>query len=160
LLIAAEKMRRVGFEMGLPQFTRPQVSLTEMSGETAGILASGALGGNAYARGEFEGGAMYVLIDDPDYPPHIVDPVARIGELFPKVVRNFSCHHRRALRGYLQYYNLAWREEELRIVAEGSGGTLEANFDYLGRMKAFGKAGEMDLSWLVNGQQYPSSRVL
>jgi hypothetical protein len=147
LLIAAEKMRRIGFEMGLPQFTRPQVPLEEMNGETAGILASGVLGGNAYARGEFDGGAMYVLIDDANYPPHIVDPMQRVGERFPRLIRKFSCHHRRALRGYLQYYNLAWREEELRIIAEGSNGVIEARFDYLGRMKEFARPVDVDRTW-------------
>lgn len=144
LLGSARALRKLGEAMGIEELTRPELSVLEVNGTLASLLAVGMLGANAYARGAFDGGAVYALVASPRFPANVVDPLSRVSEIFPRAARELAFNHRRGFLTYLEHYSLAYRQDESRpeaLVYEVNGHDGEAGvtatFSHLGRLTAF-----------------------
>jgi hypothetical protein len=98
------------------------------------MTASGVFRANAFYRAPYEGGAAFLLIADPTFPPPPDRPAARIPAVFPQAVARFGArypiNHRRALLGYLKDYGLSTQPDgDDLIVRNGTGHVLRARFD-------------------------------
>jgi hypothetical protein len=136
-LTFAKAMRNIGEARKIPELLKPQYEVTpQLQGHDLAIVAAGVCGAKAYYRGPFEGGAIYLLIDDEEFPPNIVDPAPRMAMTFIQMVSAYRCTHAKALAGYASHYGMQHRQEEpnkMSIYSEGKR-VLWAEFDDKGRI--------------------------
>ena len=68
LLAVSLALKAHGEQYGIPELTEPQVSLDQIDGHTLALFASGICEANAYYRCPYEGGALFVMIVDENFP--------------------------------------------------------------------------------------------
>ena len=131
LLESASAMRQFGNARHIVELVTPHFPVDQqIAGHDIAVVSNGVCGTRAYYRGPYEGGAVFLLINDPDFPPNIVDPAERMVHTFTKVVSDYPCNHRRALKAYADYYGVDVNEEGSRIRIASSGKELFiADFD-------------------------------
>lgn len=130
VLAASETLHGYGLRQGVPELAKPKVTLRPgLDGHFFSMIACGVLSAKAYYRAPYEGGAAYLLIDDPQFPIKGVNPLARITEVFPQVVSHFECDHRRALAAYAAFYGLTAHAAGDRLVIEDGGAVIIARLD-------------------------------
>ena len=136
LTIHARAIRDYGQKHGIPEFVEPQVSLDAVDGHQLSVAAAGLMEASAYYRGPYEGGALYMLINDAQITPSRSDPMARLSMRFAEAVSNFSIpRHKDALLGYALTLGLATTEpDEATVIVSSATGTCTANFDDRGRI--------------------------
>ncbi|WP_020471392.1 DUF6882 domain-containing protein [Zavarzinella formosa] len=136
LVGSAHVMRMLGEVQGFPELTEPEVSLDRIDGHTIAMIASSVCQANAYYRCPYEGGALYVLIMDDNFPKDPTPPLARLATVFPQAISSLDIpDHRLALTGYLDYHGLAYEQIGDRVVAKENGEpALTATFDHLNRL--------------------------
>lgn len=135
-LIAAEAVRAFGEQHGVHELIAAQLPLDAIVfGHNLLTIVAGVLNANGYYRAPYEGGAAFLLIDDPDYPPFDPDPMIRVPLYFPQVIANLPVtDHRTAFEHYLYYYDLAVERGEQEIVGRNDAGrALVGQFDAAGR---------------------------
>jgi hypothetical protein len=82
LLVASLALKAYGEQNGIPELTTPQLSLDKIDGHKLALLASGICEANAYYRCPYEGGALYVLIMDENFPKCQDPPLKRVATVF------------------------------------------------------------------------------
>lgn len=86
LLVASLSLRAYGEQHGIPQLTSPQLPLGQINSHSLALLASGICKANAYYRCPYEGGALFVLIMDENFPKCPDPPLQRIATVFPQAI--------------------------------------------------------------------------
>jgi hypothetical protein len=154
LLEASGTMKAFGKERGITELVKPEVSLTQIDGHTLALLASGICEANAYYRCPFDGGALFVLIKDENFPKCPDPPLRRIAKVFPQVIASLEIpDHKLALAGYLGHYGLSHeRDGDNLVVKENGEAVLAATFDDQNRLTALevkleGSAESSEESW-------------
>jgi len=115
----------------------PQFEMGDhVNGHMLSLVASGLLKKPAYYRGPYDGGAAFMLLEDPSFRAPAGRPVPRISTVFMQVIETFEiADQRRALIAYLRSRRYRVVEEPGRLKGIGSGGEeVEAAFDELGRV--------------------------
>jgi hypothetical protein len=136
LLTTCLALKAYGEQHGIPELTTPQLPLDRIDGHTLALLASGICEANAYYRCPYEGGALFVLIMDENFPKCPDPPLQRIATVFPQAIASLEIpDHKLALAGYLDHYNLAHEQDGDKIVVKENGEpVLTATFDELNRL--------------------------
>jgi hypothetical protein len=136
LLVASLALKAYGEQHDIPELTEPQVPLDQIDGHALALLASGICEANAYYRCPYEGGALYVLIMDENFPKCPDPPLQRIATAFPQIIASHvTPDHKFALTDYLDHYGLAHEHDGNKIVVnEGSEAVLIATFDEQDRL--------------------------
>ena len=138
LLQAARTLKeQLGGDEGLEEFARPSFAVDDrIDGHFLASIASGITAAGGYYRGPYEGGAVFLLIDDETLPPPIENPLLRLSTVFPQAIANLPItDHRQALCAYAAFLGLAFEEEGQRVVIRNeAGGRLTADFDEQGRL--------------------------
>ncbi|MGJ3238762.1 MAG: DUF6882 domain-containing protein [Anaerolineae bacterium] len=137
VLTLAHQMRAYGDEHAIPELhTGNTIPVDDrVSGHRLGLLACALFGGDAYFRMPYEGGALYLIIQDAQFPPDTRHPVTRITSSFPQFIQNMRIFdHLTALQSYAKYHQLKTslsREEGLVMLTakHADGSTLSAKFD-------------------------------
>jgi hypothetical protein len=131
LLTASLTLKAYGEQHGIPELIAPQLLLDQVDSHTLALLASGICEANAYYRCPYEGGALFVLITDENFPKCPDPPLQRIATVFPQAIASLDIpDHRLALTGYLDHYGLAHASEgDTVVVREGGEPVLTATFD-------------------------------
>lgn len=110
----------------------------QSSGHRLTMIASGLLGANAYYRGPYDGGALYMLIFDPNYPADTRKPTQRVAFAFPQFIQNVQVFdHKAAFQHYAEASGLTVEstEGEQNLIATGADGdSVRATFDVQKRM--------------------------
>jgi hypothetical protein len=121
MLHASEEMRAYGKQHNIPALTQESFPLSEqLNGHLLTMIASGVCNGDAYYRGPYDGGALFMLIRDDHFPHRTVNPALRITSIFPQVIANIPISdHQLAFRHYVEFY-LGHVEE--------TGDTIRAEF--------------------------------
>lgn len=138
LLRHAHAMHNYGTQRGIDEFLKPEEDLDQVNGYMLSVVGCGIMSANAYCRGPYNGGALYMLIDDPQNTKHSSNPLNIIAIGFPKAVRGFPIpRHMDALVGYAGSLGLsAQKPDTSTVVISGDNcGTCTAIFDDQGRMK-------------------------
>lgn len=131
LLRAGQELRAFGQQNGIQQLTQPGFSINqELNGHILSMIASGLCNGSAYYRGPYDGGALFLLIRDENFPRSTVIPAVRISTIFPQLISAMPIpDHRTAFIAYLQYYGARLKEEPETITAKfDNGDLLQARF--------------------------------
>lgn len=132
LLTASLTLKSYGEQHGIPELTTPQLPLDQVDPHALALLASGACQANAYYRCPYEGGALYVLIMDENFPKCTDPPLQRIATVFPQAIASLDIpDHEEALCGYLDHYDLGHEHTGNQIIVQDKSGepVLTATFD-------------------------------
>ena len=130
MLAMAAALKKYGAEKGVPELTQAEIPLGEVQGHLLSMVACGACKAKAYYRGPYAGGAVFLLITDPDFPTWTGNALARILFTFPQVFSTFPARHRRAFSAYVRYYGLKEMQQGGRVeVGNAQGQALYAAFD-------------------------------
>lgn len=130
-LSAARALRAVGRRLGVEELSEPRVALGGLDGHALAVLGVSLAGSAAYFRAPMEGGAAYLVLDDPAPPLEHATPFLRVAAVFPRAAATLPiADHRAALAGYLADYGFDARLGADRLFAAGDGRSrLTASFD-------------------------------
>jgi hypothetical protein len=136
LLVASLALKAYGEHHGIPELTTPQLPLDQIDGHTLALLASGICEANAYYHCPYEGGALFVLIMDENFPKCTDPPLQRIATVFPQAIASLEIpDHRLALASYLDHYGLGHEQDGDKLVVKESGeAVLTATVDEHNRL--------------------------
>lgn len=138
LLKVVQQLRDMGKEYNIEAFTSKQaVEMTDQfQGHNLSLIASGISGANAYYRGPYDGGALFMIIEDDKYPVDTRHPMQRIAFTFPQFIQSYAyLNHEDALVDYCLAHQLLVTVGEKKLTAEHSDNTtLTATFDEQGRL--------------------------
>lgn len=138
LLKIASAMRRLGEQMKIPELTTPQLPGGDATAMILSLTASGMFDAHAFYRLATARAGVFMLIGGSNFPGNDVTPAVRIPTVMPQVLQRFPMNHRRALLGYLKYYDLtAEADGSDMIIQNGAGPVLLARFDGMDRLKTF-----------------------
>ena len=98
------------------------------------MVASGLTNAHLYYRIPFEGGALYVLINDPSFGRSPAAPATRIPSVFPRLLESVRVSPRRALLAYMRAFSLDVTEEANRVTGRQGNDVVVATFDASGRL--------------------------
>jgi hypothetical protein len=131
MLKASEELRALGVQEHISELTQAEIPLTDqVNGHNLSMIASGVCNGQAYYRGPYDGGALYMLIRDENYPQQNVLPVIHITTIFPQLISNIEIeNHRQAFLAYVQFYAAKINETGDLITAQfNDNNRIEAHF--------------------------------
>lgn len=131
-LVACNRLRQYGAEHNITPLTQPTLVLDEwQQGHVFTMIACGLYAANAYYRATYEGGALFVVIKDPAFPPVSQHPIERIALLFPQLIAGMSVpDHRLAFIAYLKSYGLRVGTQDNAVIGQHRDGTqVRAVFD-------------------------------
>jgi Family of unknown function (DUF6882) len=131
LLADVNSLRKLGAEKAISELCEPKLATDECDGHAWSILATGLCRAPAYYRGAYDGGALYVLIKDPNYPRKIDRPLLRLATVFPQAISTYEISdHKLALVGHAELLGLSFEQKGNDIVvANDRGQKLTARFD-------------------------------
>lgn len=132
----ALRIRQLGEAQTVEAFTQPSLQLGDITDHMIAMTCSGLEGGRCYYRAPYEGGALFVLLDD--VPAEVLAPVSlpRVNTVLMEVISQFDVDHRRMVTSFLRQQGLhAASNAAAGIRAERAGeGHIEISFDELGRI--------------------------
>ncbi|KAF9950563.1 hypothetical protein BGZ72_007804 [Mortierella alpina] len=131
-LRASQELLALGKRDNIPELAQSMLPITEdINGHNLMMIASGICNGNAYYRGPYDGGAVFILIRDPDFPRKTVNPAIRIPTVFSQAISTLTISdHKVAFRHYVLYYQGNVEETDDTIRAEFDlGNIVEAKFE-------------------------------
>ncbi len=140
LLRAAAALREWGAKRNLDGFTAPQSSNRAHPGQWWAMVASGLIKAGAFYRGPYDGGALFLLITAPAYPPRARTTGVHAANVMIQAIMAFEIHdHRRAVEAYLGW--LGWtgtKDGGDIVVRDDHGQPLRIAFDARGRIARAG----------------------
>ncbi|MEO8606305.1 MAG: DUF6882 domain-containing protein [Chloroflexota bacterium] len=106
MLRASDSLRTYGQRSGIREFTQASFGLSDQAnGHILSMIASGLCNGDAYYRGPYDGGALFMLIRDDRYPHQTINPANRVSTLFPQLIATMPVsNQRQAFLHYLEFY--------------------------------------------------------
>ena len=133
---AALRIRQIGGVQTIEAFTQPSLELGKITDHMIAMTCSGLEGGRCYYRAPYEGGALFVLLED--VPAQVLAPVSlpRVSTVLMEVTSQFDVDHRRMVNNFLRQQGLhAAPCGATSIRADRAGeGHIEISFDELGRI--------------------------
>ena len=134
LLVTATKLKAFGGEHQIDELRSPQIKLGEVNGALLSTVATGLTRGDAYYRGPYDGGALYVIINAPSLREKIDSSPMRIVSVFTQTISTAPVDHRKAWKAYLDQRGYVLAETSDSIVGTSpNGGKVLAKFDAKGR---------------------------
>lgn len=141
LVSASETLRAYGAEHDIPEFTSPDMDLDEWRhGHHICMVASGLLKANAYYRGPYSGGALFLLIQDTVYPAapsrepsHILNHITQV------VGQGIPVNLNRAIQSYLRQCGAETQTDGGKLSGTfADGSRIQIAFDDRGRVAQIG----------------------
>jgi hypothetical protein len=134
LVTAATKLKAFGGEHHIDELHAPELKLGEVNGSLLAMIATGLMRGDAYYRGTYDGGALYVVIDAPVLRTNVDHSPQRIVSVYTQAISTFPVDHRKAWKAYLEYKGCQIAEEPDSITGVvPNGQSVRASFDAKGR---------------------------
>jgi hypothetical protein len=140
-LCASKTMHACGKERQIEELISPLLELSNtVNGHYLATIASGVCRSGGYFRGPYEGGALFMLIDERDFPPRRggATPL-QITRTFMETVQIYELsNHRTAFKHYLEYHNAGVAEEGSMVTGVlGNMEMVRAEFLPDGRISTF-----------------------
>jgi hypothetical protein len=135
-LRAATRLRRYGEDHGISELTDPTLSLDQAGGHTLSMVAAGLLDAPGYYRCPYEGGALFVLLEDPAVYCAPELPAVRLATALPQLLGQIEPEDlRAAIEGWCTRLGLATEPRTGGLtVRSDRGDEIEMDFDRLGRL--------------------------
>jgi len=135
LVEAAHRLKQYGETHQVPILTNAEaIALDDdINGQRLALIASGILKANASYRAPYEGGAVFLLIQDESFPEDERPVIERMATSFPNFIQNMQVFdHIKALRHYMDSHQLkieAEREGRILIGTAPDETRIQATFD-------------------------------
>jgi hypothetical protein len=132
----AQMVRARGASEQIAELVQPHLKLGPVDGHRLSMIASSMLNAPGYYRGPFEGGAVFVLINDPAWKKKEERPAQRIANTFQRFLTNFPiAEQRRAFEGHCKGYGLTAEKIGNDLQAkDAKGDKVVAEFDRAGKL--------------------------
>ena len=129
------RVREFGEESGIHELVQPEIELGTISGHHFALIAVGVCSAAAYYRGAYDGGAVYVLLYDPEKKVSRDDSMVRMSTVFVDLIRQIELEHKSAFRYYAKAKGLEIIEAGNRVVCrKDNRDVFRATFDSRGRL--------------------------
>jgi hypothetical protein len=120
---------------GAPEFAAAELPLREADGHALATVAGTLCGANAYYRCPYDGGALFALVADTNFPECPDPPLRRVADVFPQALAALDLpDHRRAFMGHVCHRGLSAAADGDRVIVRAGGESLTATFDDLHRL--------------------------
>lgn len=133
---AALRIRQTGEAQAIEEFTEPALQLDPVTDHMIAMTCGGLEGGRCYYRGPYDGGAVFVLLDD--VPPEVTAPVsvARAVTVLTECIAQFELDHRRMVTSFVRQQAFDVTTDSPTLIAAGRAGegSIDVSFDTLGRV--------------------------
>ena len=139
VLDAANQLRALGEQRNIPELTDRKLRIDVANGHQLAMVAAGVCGANAYYRGPYDGGAAFLLIQDPAFPPPPAAKAVNFVNTFSTLIRVMTVpNHRKALLAYARQHKLTATESGSAVKLRfPTGEVAQANFDAQNRLAKF-----------------------
>ncbi len=135
LVQVAEQMQAFGEQQRVAELVAPELNLEDASGHLLSAIACGLCGADAYYRGPYTGGAVFLLLDAPVLRRYADNTPMRFIRVFTEFLSAYACDHRPALAAYAAYKGYAVTAEAgADVVTLPAGAVVRAEFDTQGRL--------------------------
>ncbi len=135
LLQAAAQMQVFGEQQRVAEFVAPALNLEDADGHKLSLIACGVCGADAYYRGPYAGGAVFLLLSAPILRRYADDTPMRFIRIFTQFISAFACDHQPALAAYAAYKGFALQAgADADTITLPAGAEVRAEFDTLGRL--------------------------
>jgi hypothetical protein len=141
LLAAANKIKAFGGQHQIAEFTAPQLKLGEVTGPLLSTIATGLTRGDAFYRGPYPGGALYLVISAPPLKAQLDSSPLRLVSNFSQLIATTPVEHRKAWKSYLEQ-----KGYQLTEAADSVTGTSPKGEKVVARFDAHGRAFKIDSS--------------
>lgn len=135
----ARVIRAYGEQHGIEEFTRAELPLTEtVSGEALALIASQLTDADAYYRGPYEGGAVFVMLRLPEDAPRQIhgDGLRAVRTLSTAPFALPVPLSRDVVESYLRWVGLETEDRGRELTGrDSSGRAVTIRFDGLGRIE-------------------------
>ncbi len=134
-LQAATQLREYGEKNGVREFTEPELSLDQVGGHPLSMIASGVCKADAYYRGPYDGGAVFLLLSAPPVKKYADDSPLRFIRIVNDFILEFPCDPKQSLLAYAKYKNYpVIKDGDALVTALPQGAQVRAAFDEQGRL--------------------------
>ena len=135
VLQSARQMKAFGEQYGIREFTEPELSLDQVGGHPLSMIASGLCGADAYYRGPYDGGAVFLLLTAPPVKKYADDSPLRFIRIVNDFIAEFPCDHRSSLLAYAKYKGYpVTKDGDALLTTLPLGAEVRAAFDAQGRL--------------------------
>jgi hypothetical protein len=135
VLGAALELRRRGAELGVEEFTTPELPLSSVNGHELAMVGTGLLGAPAYYRCPYEGGAAFVLLTGIPLAPVPQVDTPRLVTVISQTIAGLEVDHRTMLDALLRAQRATVRQEGDRLhVHTSDDQDMVVTFDGGGRI--------------------------
>lgn len=139
VLVAAEKLRKVGVERQLQELYVRKLPLAEVDGHRLAAIAVGLLGAGSYYRGPYGSGerqgAAYFLLTDFPRPAQVDGSAVRLLRAVELVTSTWEVDHRAVVRGLAADLRLRLEEKpDVLVVTSSKGEPVRFELDERGRL--------------------------
>lgn len=132
---AAETMREFGKAHGVAELAQPELPLSKTGGDYLSLIACGICKADAFYRGPYAGGAVFLLLQLPENLKPARDSAQRVATVFTELISRYAVNHRNAFLNYLHFKGYRADSGGCEIVGVSlSGEQVGATFDKLGRL--------------------------
>lgn len=133
MLSVATLIRIFGTEHAIEELTEPLINIDERrNGHHFAMLSMMLSETFGYYRAPFDGGALFLLIINPNLPVPEVKPIERVATVFPQMIQNIRIeNHKQAFIHYLEAYNMQIKDTETAVFGlhESDETRIHAEFD-------------------------------
>lgn len=131
----SRRMKDIGEARDLPELSAAETEADEPFCHRLAMVTVGESGASAYYRAPYEGGAAYLVLQEPLPSPVDMHRMNRIQRVIAEAISTFDLPHREALDAYFATEGLNVEEtgpSEIHVEAED--GELRIRFDGKGRI--------------------------
>jgi len=134
LVTASRQLEEFGRQNGVAALSDPESSLEDVNGHLLSLIASGLCGADAYYRGPYDGGALFLLLSAPEARQQDDPATTAFVRNFLGFTSTYSCEHRPALAAYARYkaYTCTDQPDGSLLCVSPSGDPATATFDERG----------------------------
>jgi len=134
LLTAASKLKAFGAQHQIAEFTSPQLKLGDVTGPLLSTIATGLTRADAFYRGPYPGGAIYLVINAPPLKARTDSSPLRLVSNFSQLIATTPVEHRKAWKTYLEQKGYQLSEAADSVIGTSpTGEKVVARFDAHGR---------------------------
>lgn len=129
LLKLCNRMKEIGRENGIDQFTVPLIETDERLGHFFSMIASGLFGASAYYPADTGNGFLFTAISSPEIDAFAAAEPECILTRFPQFIMSFPVRHRISLYHYLTAKGFEVKEEGIKLTGIKGSNYVFAEFD-------------------------------
>ena len=139
LLKAALTLKAAGAAQGIAELTTPELAIGKASPSQLITIATGLTGSDAYYRGPYDGGAIYLVVSAPILQEKAERTSQRVVSIFTQLISSMPMDHRKAWIAYLSQVGCEVIEHGDSILGRiHKNESVEARFDRQGRVLSVG----------------------